>query len=418
MHAEGQGPFGALEEAARRQRAEEQALRAVAAARCRLVLGTDARSAFLATLALRLVPGVDWAVPTMAADGRSLALNPEFVMGLAADELLACVAHEVMHSALGHHARRGHRDPRRWNVACDLAINPILLDAGFTLPAGRLLPGEGAYADLPCGRSAEEYYELLPDPPGRGTPQESRPNADDAGAQPSSAGADPGGCGAVIEPAGGSPAEVRRSEAEWREAVAQAEQVARQRGTLPAGLARSIEVALHAHVDWREVLRSFVSSCARNDYAWSPPNRRFIQAGLYLPSLRSEELGEIVLAVDTSGSVGPEDLARFAAEAQAILESFDCTLTILYHDAEVQQVQRWGSWDGPLKLEPVGGGGTSHVCVFEWVAAHADDPTCVVCLTDLYTEFPGRAPLVPVLWAVVGTNSSPPPFGVRVDIHD
>jgi predicted metal-dependent peptidase len=418
MHGEGQGPFGALEQAARRQRAEEQALRAVARARCRLILGTDARSAFLATLALRLAPEVDWAVPTMAADGRSLVLNPDFVNSMAAEELLGCVAHEVMHNALGHHARRGHREPRRWNVACDLAINPILLDAGFNLPAGRLLPGEGAYPDLLPGKSAEEYYELLPDPPGRGTLHEGDSNADDARDQSPNPSADPGGCGAVMDPAGGSPAEVRRSESEWRQAVAQAEQVARQRGTLPAGLARSVETALQSHVDWREVLRSFVSTCARNDYAWSPPNRRFIQAGLYLPSLRSEELGEIVLAVDTSGSVGPRELARFPAEAQAILESFDCTLTILYHDVEVQKVQRWGSWDGPLKLEPVGGGGTSHVCVFDWLAANVDNPTCMVCLTDLYTEFPDRAPLVPVLWAVVGTNPTLPPFGLRVDIHD
>jgi predicted metal-dependent peptidase len=418
MHADGQDPFGALEEAARRQRAEEQALRALAAARCRLVLGTDARSAFLATLALRLVPGVDWVVPTLATNGRCLGLNPDFVNGLAADELVGCVAHEVLHNALGHHARRGHRNPQRWNVACDLAINPILLDAGFTLPASRLLPGDGAYSDLPAGKSAEEYYELLPEPPGRGIPQEGRPNADDGGDQSPSGDTDPGGCGAVVDPAGGSPAEVRRSEAEWREAVAQAEQVARRRGALPAGLARSVETALHAHVDWWEVLRSFVSTCAHNDYTWSPPNRRFVQAALYLPSLRSEELGEVILAVDTSGSIGARELARFAAEAQAILESFDCTLTVLYHDVEVQQVQHWNSSDGPLKLEPVGGGGTSHVCVFEWVATHADSPACVVCLTDLYTEFPDPAPLAPVLWAVVGTNPSPPPFGLRVDIRD
>jgi predicted metal-dependent peptidase len=168
-------------------------------------------------------------------------------------------------------------------------------------------------------------------------------------------------------------------------------------------------------VDWREVLRQFVSSQARNDYAWSPPNRRFVHAGLYLPGLRSLELGEVVLAVDTSGSIGPRELARFAAEAQAILESYECTLTVLYHDAEVQKVQRWCPGDGPLILEPVGGG-TSHACAFDWVAAQGEAPACVVCLTDLETAFPDAPPAVPVLWAVVGGSTAQPPFGLRVAV--
>jgi predicted metal-dependent peptidase len=199
-------------------------------------------------------------------------------------------------------------------------------------------------------------------------------------------------------------------------ALAQAQQVAKQRGTLPAGLARLVQETLQPRLDWREVLRRFLSSQARNDFSWSHPNRRFLHAGLYLPGLRSEELGEVVLAVDTSGPIGPRELSLFAAEAQAILESFDCSLTILYHDSAVQHVQRWHSGDGPLQLEPAGGGGTSHVCVFEWVEQQGEMPTCVICLTDLYTEFPPLPPALPVLWAVSGDNTSRPPFGLRVDL--
>jgi predicted metal-dependent peptidase len=424
-------PFAALEQAAARQAAREKALQALAQARCRLVLGRDARSAFFATLALRLVPEADWQIDTMATDGRKLSLNPDFVAGLAPEELVGVVAHEVLHNALAHHARRGPRDPRRWNVACDLAVNPLLLDAGFTLPASRLVPGEGAFKDLPRGHSAEGYYGLLPDDPPDGQraedPGQERgdPGQGGPGQGPDTAGQDdnsqspapdPGGCGAVRDPGRGSQAEVRQSKAQWEVAVAQAHQVARQRGQLPGGLARLVEEVLHPRVDWRDVLRAFVSSHARNDHAWFPPNRRFIHQGLYLPGLRSEELGEVVLAVDTSGSIGPRELSRFAAEAQGILEAFDCTLTIVYHDSEVQKVQRWRSGDGPLALEPVGGGGTSHVGVFDWLARQAEPPTCVVCLTDLYTDFPEVPPAVPVLWAVVGDNPSRAPFGLHVAV--
>jgi predicted metal-dependent peptidase len=103
------------------------------------VLGKDAKSCFFATLALRLLPGPDWGIDTLATDGRRLAYRPDFVTTLTPDELLGVVAHEVLHNALAHHARRDWREPRRWNVACDLAVNP-LLDAGFALPAGRPRP--------------------------------------------------------------------------------------------------------------------------------------------------------------------------------------------------------------------------------------------------------------------------------------
>jgi predicted metal-dependent peptidase len=175
---------------------------------------------------------------------------------------------------------------------------------------------------------------------------------------------------------------------------------------------------LHPKVDWRAVLRQFLSSHARNDFSWSRPNRRLIHRGLYLPGLRSEELGEVVLAVDTSGSIGQEELARFAAEAQGILESYDCSLLVLYHDSAVQKVQTWRSGDAPLALEPVGGGGTSHVCVFEHVETLDGQPTCVICLTDLYTEMPSAVPSVPTLWAVVGGNPTQPPFGLRVEVGE
>jgi predicted metal-dependent peptidase len=201
-------------------------------------------------------------------------------------------------------------------------------------------------------------------------------------------------------------------------AVAQARQTANGRGALPAGLARLVEEILQPKVDWRDVLREFVSSHARNDFSWSPPNRRFIHQGLYLPGLRSEELGDVVLAIDTSGSIGPRELNRFAAEAQGILEAFDCSLTILYHDSEIQQVQHWRSGDGPLTLQPIGGGGTSHVCVFDWLEKQQLNATCLVCLTDLYTQFPSTPPATAVLWAVVGNNTSQPPFGLRVNVAD
>jgi predicted metal-dependent peptidase len=403
-------PFAALEEAAARQVAEETAAKALASARARLILGRDGKSIFFATLALRLTPEPNWEVETMATDGRVLAYGPRFVTALSPDELLGVVAHEVMHNALAHPSRQRGRDHGLWNVACDLAINPLLVEAGFTLPADRLLPGEARYQHLPPGRSAEEYYAALAsDRPG----QDREPGgaADGIGANKP----DPGGCGTVMAPKDG-PADARQTEAEWQVAVAQAHQAAAGRGPLPGGLDRTVHNTLHPRADWRSILREFVSSHARNDYSWARPNRRLISQGLYLPGLHSEELGDVVLAVDTSGSIDEKLLGVFAAEVNAVLASFDCSVTVLYHDTDVQKVQTWRSADGPLVLDPVGGGGTSHVCVFDWVGQAGMCPACVVCLTDLDTEFPAAIPPVPVLWAVAGDRSTDPPFGRVVSL--
>jgi predicted metal-dependent peptidase len=398
--------FGRLEQAVRHQAEEESAGRRVSQARTKLVLGKDARSAFFAVLALRMRVAMRWDVETFATDGEDLFVNPRFAGSLTAAEVEGVLCHEVLHCALGHHVRRGSRDPQRWNVACDLAVNPLLLKAGFTLPATRLLPGEGEYAGLPVDRSAEEYYALLPN---QGTRNDEKGGGE-------ATGGDPGGCGSVLEPGTGSAAEQKESAARWQVAVAQAERLAQQRGQLSGALDRVVRSVLQPAVAWQDVLGEFVTQTVDNDYRWSPPNRRFAHIGLYLPQLSGEALGDVVLAVDTSGSIGQELLDRFAAETQGILDAYDVTLHVVYHDAAVQHVQQWRSTDGPLTLEPKGGGGTSHVPVFEWIANEGVEPACVVCLTDLYTEFPSATSSLPVLWAVVGGSTVQPPFGQCVSI--
>ena len=382
--------FGALEAAAKISADADKAKAMIAASRTRMVLGRDARSAFFSMLAMRLRVQRDDTTGTAATDGKRLIYNPSFIAGLTPQELDGVIAHEVMHCAMAHHARRGDRNPRAWNIACDLAINPIIVGAGMKLPAGCLMPGQGQFASMPSGLSAEAYYGLLP-----------------KGARDGGGGDDPGACGGVMD--AGDPAQQRAAEAEWKVATEAAREAAKQRGDMPGSLTRAIEEANHPTADWRDILRRFVSRSAKNDYTWSPPNRRFVGMGIYLPSQISEELGLVILAVDTSGSIGPQTLAEFASEASAILAAYDCRLRILYHDAAVAGVQEWSSTDGPLVLRPVGGGGTDHRPVFARADEDGDQPTCMICLTDAETRFPDAAPDYPVLWAL--TQRRAVPFG-------
>lgn len=404
-------PFAEIERAAQRQADEELAGKAIAAARSRLILSTDARGVFFASLALRLGVEMDWETETMSVDGKTMRVNPEFVKTLTPDETLGVCVHETLHVAMGHQSRRMGREPKRYNEACDLAINQIIEQASFKLPKCRLMVGEGKYKDFPKEKSAEEYYTLLQEqePPQN---EENKENGDGSGkGRPSS---DPGGCGEVTEP--GDQSDNAASEAEWKVAVAQAEQASRSRGTLPGGLGRAVQQVINPPADWRDVLREFVSKKAKNGYSWNRQNRRFVAKGLYLPGRFSRKLGKVTIAVDTSGSVGQRELAIFANEVEAIVGAYDCTAQILYHDSAITKTQEWEPSDGPLKLEPVGGGGTSHIPVFAEIENDEDPPACVICLTDLYTAFPAKPCEIPTLWAVIGGNQSPPPFGQTIHI--
>ncbi len=377
---------------------------------------------FFGSLALRLKVVEAPAVKTMAVDGTHLFFNPAFVEELTFDELTGVVAHEVMHLACGHHARRQGRNLKTWNVACDYAINGILKQSGFVLPKG--------VKHDPCfdNMSAEQIYDLLNRDDDGGGDNKSGGGAgagDGADAQPPNASdaPDPGGCGAVIDapaPDGGaaSPCELETAKKDWEVAALQAAQFAKAAGKTPAGLDRILDEIRRPRIDWRAVLRRFVDVAARNDYQWTPPNRRYVASGLYLPSLSSQQMGRIVIAVDTSRSIDDDLLTQFASEMTAIAE--DCRpeqIDVVYCDANVARVEHFRPEDLPLRLEPKGRGGTSFCPPFEWVEKEGFTPACFVYLTDMYGRFPDTPPPYPVLWAA--TSDVVAPFGetLRLDSH-
>lgn len=304
---------------------------------------------FFGSLLFRLGGVASNSIPTMATDGVSLFYNPTFVDTLNAAELAGVLAHEVMHPALQHHTRRGDRDRKRWNMACDYAINPLLLDAGLALPKDVLI--EHRFR----GMSAERIYNLIDEQQDEDSSSEEVENADGAapsgegGKQPDKKSADggptapatPGGFGQVLdapEPEANDGDTVAEQAREWKIAVEQAENVAKLAGKLPVGVTRSLEQSEAAGVDWRELLRRAWSEAIPSDYSWMPPNRRHVWAGLYLPGVRSEGAGEIAIAVDCSGSINARQLGLFEAEIRSILEGqHPRRVHVLYFDTEVHK---------------------------------------------------------------------------------
>jgi predicted metal-dependent peptidase len=162
-------------------------------------------------------------------------------------------------------------------------------------------------------------------------------------------------------------------------------------------------------VDWRELLRRSWSETIPADYSWTRPNRRHIWTGLYLPGVISDGVGEIAIAVDCSGSVNARQLGLFEAEIRSILAGQQPRLVhVLYFDTEVQKYETFQAGQ-PVKLTPVGGGGTDFRPCFKWLEERGIQPQTLVLLTDLCGRFPDEVPPYPVLWA--STDTLQAPFG-------
>lgn len=343
------------------------------------------RQPFYASLLFDMEYIEDSSIETCCINGKVIWYNPDFIDSLTKHELVGVLAHEILHVAYLHHTRRGERNPYKWNVAADYAINSLLLDDGFVLPAGRL------YNKLFEGMSAEQIYSILPD-----TPEQN---------------SDPGGCGGVIDAPGDFSEEVAQS------AITKAGYIAQAQKKCPDYIKRIIKESLTPKINWRDALSQFLSGISRSDYSWRFPNLRYLQYGLYLPGLRAEEPGSVILIIDTSASIDDELISQFAAEIQEILSIFNISLTVIYCDELVRSVQYLES-DETVKLEPKGGCGTDFIPGFVYIEEQGLSPRAVVYLTDGDCNTFPEPPDYPVLWAVYSYMKFKPPFGETIMVKN
>lgn len=346
---------------------------------------------FFGSLALRMKLVEEPGIKTADCDGVTIRYNPKFIDGLSQSKVQGLLAHEVMHPGFLHHTRRGNREPRKWNVACDYAINGILTKANFDLPE------KGCINPAYDGMTSEHIYSILPD-------------------QSEEDGDDPGGDGGVRDSPnainnGGSQSQQNNEEATWKMAVAQAAHIAKQAGKLPAELERLIGDLLEPILPWRSILRRFATEKRADDFSWSRGNRRFLGQGLYLPSRMSDDaMGTVVVVIDTSGSIGENELNEFASEIKGIVaETRPAKTIVMYCDAMIAHIDEFAP-DDDLVFECHGGGGTDFRPPFEHIEEHCIDPKALIYLTDGYGPFPNEPPAYPTLWCI-NNDQIIPPFG-------
>ena len=195
-------------------------------------------------------------------------------------------------------------------------------------------------------------------------------------------------------------------------------------GKMGSGGDRALSDLLETKVNWREVLRDFVSSfCSGNDYStWRRPNRRFVASGHYLPSGISESVGELVLAIDTSGSIGGRELGQFLGEVKAICDTVKPeSVRILYWDTKVCADEKYEQGELATLVQstkPAGGGGTDVKCVPAHMAKHNIKPQAVIVLTDGYLGGSWGSWSCPVLWCIQNNRHAKPSVGKYVHVED
>ncbi len=437
----------------------------LASARTRLILDKPFLGALVLRLPMQPADG-DWC-PTTATDAKCFYYNPRYIAELSLDETQFMLAHEALHCALSHFARRQHRVRHRWDLACDYAINPLLVDDGLKPPPNALL------MPMYKGMTAEEIYPLLDDNDQSETldthaydsdadggqqgeqsdlderdiqrQQQSRgeqgddgeqggaePRADttaqprDGGTSRSESGDDGrGAAGAEAESEHGddgadapqplTPDERETLQVQWQQRMAGAAQQAMQAGKLRGELKRMIDHLLQPQLPWRMLLARYMNSITREDYSWSRPSRR--EGDYIIPSLRSHQL-DLVVAIDTSGSIKDDEMQEFIDEVDALKGQVRARVTLLPCDASLCEdapfsFEPWEQFQRPERIG--GGGGTSFRPVFQWVERQGLCPDLLVYFTDADGEFPVDEPTYPVIWLVKGKQQVP--WGQRIQLN-
>ena len=349
--------------------------------------------------------------PTAYTNGKDEVYGAEFIEDLNDKQLRFLILHEVYHKLYRHLTTWQHlykENAQLANMACDYVINVKIKDDntdGFAEMSGKL--EKGCYDPKYRGWDSAQVYNDLKqqtqdDPQGNGQGQ-----------------------GEGFDEHGWEDAQAMTAE-EQRELAREIDEAVRQ-GALVAGKTgsggdRDLIDLLTPQVDWREVLREFIqTTCAGNDYStWRRPNRRYIGAGVYMPSGISEQIGEIVVAVDTSGSIGNRELSLFLTEIKEIADTVNPSgIRLLYWDTEVcgDELYEGDDTDNIVQsTKPRGGGGTDVRCVTDYLTEHQINAQACIVLTDGYLFGGWGQWNLPVLWTILDNKQAQPDCGTAVHV--
>jgi len=345
-------------------------------------------------------------------DGTSLFINPEGYLTLTKGEQVSCLVHEVLHCVALHLTRCGSRDKEMFNVAGDIYIaNTLEAERFEAIKVSEEFLTKGIKinrADF-AGLNTEAIYDKLPKPPkqkqggGQGQGQSKGKGCSHWQGQ--------GGC--YREKDGATSASRSAQEQQWRQNVIEAGQLVGNE----AGAWQELVKAAMPKPPFHVPLLDFLNRGMGGDTDWSLINRRFLWRGMYLPQEYTQVMGEIVVAVDTSGSMDTNTQLKEAfGYIRSFREEHTCKLHLIQcdHDnmAEGQYVCYEEHERLPETFKVIGRGGTSFDPPFKMVGEKRIEPRVMIYITDGFGTCTMPKPGFDVMWVVInGDKSFTPPFG-------
>ena len=349
----------------------------------------------------------------------NLFYNPEYLEAMPMKDTKLDLEHECLHLVMEHPIRAKDKDPEKWHVACDLAINQLMTrppKGGLTLES---IFGEDMHKyNLERRREAEYYYTLLEKSSKakeniKKMKGEGKLGCSDQMGQGSSDGTGED----TIESLEGVDPELAKEII--KQAVGEAVKSAKGQGQLPAGLEQYIEQLFQPpKISWRQVLRRFVANSIKSGSkpSWKKPSRRY---GDQQKGRIADRTVSLTLVIDTSGSINDEMLQLFMDEVTGIQKSYKSTITVLECDAKVHREYKLKKFE-KLKKDVHGRGGTSFKPPFVYIKEKNIRTDALIYFTDLEGDFPDRKPNVPVLWAYYNygyRNETHVPFGTVIELE-
>ena len=372
-------------------------------------------------------------IPTACTNGRDVKYGRAFVDGLTDAELRGLVLHEDEGHKLHRHLEiwkwMYDIDPHLANCACDYVINIKIVDDnkddGFAQ-----LPEGGLVDERFRGMDSAQVFNILRKEQEEQQSQDSQDNESEGDGEQSEGGTTGSNNAAVGQETGFDEHDWEGaqslSDEEQRELARDIDEAIRQ-GAMAAGKMggtgnRDLDELLQPQVDWREVLREFIqNTCAGNDYStYARPNRRLMSQGIIMPSGISEQVGELVIAIDTSGSIGQRELTAFLSEVKGVCDTVKPDkLRLLYWGSSVvgDEAYDMHELDNLTKsTKPMGGGGTDVNCVTQYMADEGIKPQACIVLTDGYLYSGWGDWTCPILWAILDNKGAVPDEGKAVHI--
>ena len=380
-------------------------------------VGLLLRASFFGNLAtrLKLVNADEWC-PTAATDGRNFYYNSRFVNDLKPKEVEFLFGHEVLHCVYDHMGRRGDRDPVLWNIADDYCVNADLKKhrVGEFITTVSCL-----YEQKYEGMSAEEVYDILYENAEKIDISELIEKMLDEHMDGEEEGEGSGNDGDNKGNGKGRPRlskeERDQIKDEIKEAVLAAAAASDGAGNLPAGVKRLIQDMTAPKMNWRELLRMQLESTIKSDFTWMRASRRGWHMDAVMPGMKNDEMIDLAISIDASGSMGERMLKDILSEVQGIMDSFPAyRLHVLSFDTRVYNPTQYDSenLDSLVDYEVQGGGGTDFDCVFEYFKENDIQPKRHIMFTDGYPCGSwGDEQYCDTVFIMHGTTSIVPPFG-------